>query len=147
MHVFQYFYFLKMYPCFCIFLYLLFLRIKFSAFWQLGLKRKCIFPFLRKCKNHAKMGRFSRNFMKFSFAKIFCFLENLKKISQKLSRNFFSKILSIFLKNSDFCEKFSENECNFLKKFYGSKHFSLKNLKFSWNQKNFSFREYRVSIL
>jgi hypothetical protein len=36
--------------------------------YPLGLKR--IFQFSRKCENHAKMGWFSRNFMKFRLAKI-----------------------------------------------------------------------------
>jgi hypothetical protein len=43
-----------------------------------GLKRKCIFQFSRKCENHAKMGRFPRNFAKLSrnFAKILAKTKN-----------------------------------------------------------------------
>jgi hypothetical protein len=64
----------------------------------------------------AKMGRFSQNFTKFRFAKIFCFLENfcenLVYFSRKFSRKrktpifakIFAKILSIFRAN------FRENE-------------------------------------
>jgi hypothetical protein len=44
-----------------------------------GLKRKCIFQFLRKCENQAKMGRFSQNFTKFHFTKIFRFRENFRE--------------------------------------------------------------------
>jgi hypothetical protein len=49
---------------------------------ELGLKRKCIFQFLRKCENHAKIGRFLRNFTKFRFAKI---SYNFREIFAKMS--------------------------------------------------------------
>jgi hypothetical protein len=72
------------------------------------LKRQCIFQFSRKCENHAKMGRFSRNFTK--FAKIFCFRENIAKYREnetfKFSRNFFQKYREIFAKIFAKTEKF-----------------------------------------
>jgi hypothetical protein len=47
----------------------------------IGLTRKCIFQFSRKCENHAKMGRFSRNFVSRksleNFAEIFWKTKNL----------------------------------------------------------------------
>jgi hypothetical protein len=59
----------------------------------LGLKRKCIFLFSRKCENHAKNGRFSRNF--FVFAKIsFLFRENKKRRFSRKYRIFFAKIFA-----------------------------------------------------
>jgi hypothetical protein len=94
--------------------------------WNLGLKRKCIFPFSRKCENHAKMGRFSRNFTKIRFEKNVRFRENfrenlvyfLRKVSRKRKTQIFAKILSIFRKN--FCEnairRFSRKSCLFFAK-------------------------------
>jgi hypothetical protein len=51
---------------------------------ELGLKRRCIFQFSRKCKNHAKMGRFSQKIARFCFAKFFVFA----KISQNFPKTF-----------------------------------------------------------
>jgi hypothetical protein len=47
----------------------------------LGFKRKCIFQFSRKCKNHAIMGRLSRNFVLWKF--LF-----MQKFSRKSHKNF-----------------------------------------------------------
>jgi hypothetical protein len=68
---------------------------------ELGLKRKCMFSFSRKCENHAKMGRISRNFTKFRFVKNF--LENKKR---RFSRKFLIFFARIFAKtkNADFRE-------------------------------------------
>jgi hypothetical protein len=61
---------------------------------QLGLKQRCIFQFSRKCKNYAKMERFSRNITKFCLAKIFVFAkfsqkshEIFRKLSQKQKKS------------------------------------------------------------
>jgi hypothetical protein len=92
----------------------------------IGLKRKCLFPFLRKCENHAKMVRFSRNFAtnfarkKPIFAKIFAkisyifrenFCENEKsRFSRKISRKFriFSRKFSRKRKNPIFAKIFAK---------------------------------------
>jgi hypothetical protein len=101
---------------------------------SLGLKRKCIFPFSRQCENHAKMGRFSRNFTKFRFAKIFRFRENFRKNLEYFSRktknfNFCENLVCFSRKqNSDFRENFRKNLV----------HFSP---KFSRKRKNAGFRE------
>jgi hypothetical protein len=84
--------------------------IRMCSAFRLGLKRKCLFPFSRKCENHAKMGRFSRNFAKFRFAKIFVFA----KIFAKIWRNF------------RFRENFRENLTKFSQKFSRKRKFSRK---------------------
>jgi hypothetical protein len=56
---------------------------------QLGLKQRCIFQFFWKCKNYAKMERFSRNIAKFRFfRKNFCFRTIFAKISRNFPRTF-----------------------------------------------------------
>jgi hypothetical protein len=74
-----------------------------------------VFAKMRKsCENHAKIGRFSRNFTKFRFAKIFRFCENFRgnekrrKCSQK-SQNIFTKIFAK-TKNSDFRKIFEKTK-------------------------------------
>jgi hypothetical protein len=77
------------------------------------LKRKCISLFSRKCENHAKIGRFLRNFTKFH--KIFCFCKNFRENETQIFEKIFTKISYIFAKifaktkNADFSENFREN--------------------------------------
>jgi hypothetical protein len=82
--------------------------------YRLGLKRKCIFQFSRKCENHAKMGRFSQNFTKFCFRKNF--RKNLVSFSRKLKISIVAKIYAKiswnFRKNEKlrFSRKFSRKQ-------------------------------------
>jgi hypothetical protein len=71
-------------------LHLHFPQIFGSLYWYtvVGLKRKCIFQFSQKCENHAKMGRFSWNFVLRKCS------QNLTKISRQFSRK--RKIQSIW---------------------------------------------------
>jgi hypothetical protein len=77
---------------------------------KIGLKRKWLFIFSQKCKNHAKMGQFSRNFAKFRLAKIFRFQENFRENFRFSENPWHLRENGNFRKH--FCEhqKFRENQ-------------------------------------